>query len=637
MSLSKNFPVVFPTLLLDFANTQRLDPRITFTRASPAVYYDGITTAVAEQNLVLQSQTFDNAYWATQGVTKGTNVTTAPDGTATADSLTETATTGTHQIFPSGATTVVLTTSAVYTWSCFVKPNGRNFASLQLGSYSTGGRYSFAIFDISGGLVTQTGNVGSATYVNSAITSAGSGWYRISLTASLNTGTDGYVSIGCSNSGTPTKTTFGDPTYLGDGTSGIFIWGAQLEQRSAVTAYTPTTTAPITNYIPVLLTAAAGVARFDCNPVTGSSLGLVIEEARTNLLSYSSDFANASWSKTDITLTSNTIVAPDGGITGTKYIPNSLTTAKLLNKNHSITASTALTFSLYIKAGEYNNCVLYFDGLSTGRYGALFDLSNQTATVGSLNTAGTATGFQSITAVGNGWFRCVVGFTDTALNDGAVSTSIRYTAGNAGYPAVAGNDFSGFYIWGAQLEAGAFATTYIATVATTQLREADQASMTGNNFSSWFNISEGSVYTEVLANNYAVAGAQVRRFVEFADDTGDNGFRYGRGATTAIRNQIIKNGALESLTPASASAFETIVVDQTTKFAISYSSSIPSLVLNGVKATDITGGFSPFTNATALYIGNNYAFNAAASLNGTIKKIAYYDIRLTTAQLQTLT
>src|SRR6056300_871074 len=79
-----------PSLNLDFANSKVLDPRITFTRGSNATYYDGYTSVKAEENLVRDSQDFDNSDWTKSNTTITANSTTAPDGTTTAETLTET-------------------------------------------------------------------------------------------------------------------------------------------------------------------------------------------------------------------------------------------------------------------------------------------------------------------------------------------------------------------------------------------------------------------------------------------------------------------------------------------------------------------------------------------------------------------
>ena len=88
MTIQQNYPSTKPALLLDFANTKKLDPRITFTRASTATYYDGKTNAKAEENLLVRSQEFDNAIWAKTTTTVTTNSFVAPDTTASARSPT---------------------------------------------------------------------------------------------------------------------------------------------------------------------------------------------------------------------------------------------------------------------------------------------------------------------------------------------------------------------------------------------------------------------------------------------------------------------------------------------------------------------------------------------------------------------
>jgi hypothetical protein len=124
MSISANFPNVKPSLLLDFANAQQLPPSVTFTRATTAAYYNGSTTAKAEQNIFQQSQTFDNAYWLKFQGTITANTTTAPDGTSTADTFAE----------GSGGVTPSLYVNAgakqeneTFTLSIYAKANGRNY------------------------------------------------------------------------------------------------------------------------------------------------------------------------------------------------------------------------------------------------------------------------------------------------------------------------------------------------------------------------------------------------------------------------------------------------------------------------------------------------------------------------------
>ena len=390
MTISANYPSVIPSLSLDFANSGVLDNRITFTRSTTGTYYNGYSSAVAEQNLLVYSQDFTNANWVKGDVTVVGNSTTAPDGTTTACTLT--ATTSVNGVIRE----LVTYNGSAYTFSVWLKR------------------------------LTGTGNIqinAGGSYTTVAVTSS---WalYTITQTPSAGVSTTGI--------------------FITTNTDAVYAWGAQLEQRSAVTAYTPTTTTAITNYIPVLQTGAINQARFDHDPVLGTSLGLLIEQQSTNLLTYSADFSNAAWTKTASSITSAANIAPDGTQTGSKLVANSTSTTHYVSQ--TITSQAASwTYSVYAKAGEYNRLVLF---ANLPNYIG-FNLS--TGTVES--TLGTGWTSASITAVGNGWYRC--SGTSTSIATGtAVYISVfnaSYTNGNTA-PTFVGDGYSGIYIWGAQLE-----------------------------------------------------------------------------------------------------------------------------------------------------------------------------------------
>jgi hypothetical protein len=181
----------------------------------------------ARVNLLTYSEQFDNAAWTKGGlVTAGmSNVTTAPDGTTTADQLIETAATAVHYAEQSDGATTAATN---YTASVAIKANGRQYATVSFtGTAAT--LWVAATFDLSGGgSVSNTGNGSSATYVSSSITSLGSGWFRCTVTGSLTSASTGVITIQPSNSGTPTYGGYSAYSYTGDGTSGLYIWGADL-------------------------------------------------------------------------------------------------------------------------------------------------------------------------------------------------------------------------------------------------------------------------------------------------------------------------------------------------------------------------------------------------------------------------
>ena len=456
---------VQPSLNLDFANVKKLDSRITYARASEARYYDGKTVSKAEENLVPYSQEFDNGYWVKSSATVTANTTTAPDGTTTAETLLAATNSATHYFYKASTLTAL-----PYTFSIYAKDNGQQY--LQIAVYQ--GAFLFCNFDV------QNGIAGTPSSGTANIQDVGNGWYRCSLTVT-GASIGGFVYVISSDS----LTAGFQPTFAGDGTSGLFIWGAQLEQRSAVSSYTPTTTQPITNYQPTLLTASANVARFDHDPITNESLGLLIEEQRTNLLTYSEDFGNAGWTKGEVTVNANQVVAPDGTLTGDKLVENTNNTIHFVQRSavSGTTLGSTYAWSFYVKQAGRN---FIHAGEASTPNGIYFDIEN-----GIVGTASSGYSGQ-IESLGNDWFRCKIIFTSTATSRGIFITT-AIADGNRTYT---GDGYSGIYIWGAQLEAGAFPTSYIPTVASQVTRSADSASMTGANFSSWYRNAGGSVYSE---------------------------------------------------------------------------------------------------------------------------------------------
>ena len=601
MSLSNNFPAVRPTLLLDFAAARRLDPRITFVRASPATYYDGVTKALAEQNLSLYSQDYTQTQWlkAATSIT-ATNI-LAPDGTNTASELTANGVLAVHELTTNQA---VFTNGLIYTQTFFLKANTNNFAQLR---FSGGLGGAFVNFNLSTGAVGTSGNGGVGS-----ITSVVNSWYRCSITATV-TATGSGLPCGVyivSSQSAPSAETNSLSTSL-------YVWGAQMEQRSTATAYTPTTTSVVSNYIPVLVTAPAGTARFDFNPVTDQSLGLLIEEARTNLLLYSADFSDAAWTKAASSITSNTIVAPDGTISGDKLVENATTNFHYVVPALAITVSAgvSITVSVFAKQGERTGVGVFPYSSAAG---ARFNLAD--GTVFGTDAGVTAT----ITAVGNGWYRCSA--TIVAPATSATPWILTLLSGSTNYT---GDGYSGIYIWGAQLEVGLFSTTYIATVATTQQRNADDASMTGSNFTSWFSPAEMTIYSEASS----ASGAAYTGYVYSIGVDFNNSIQHYRQSDfqPVARVRVdsvdtygaIGNGAIWTGTSVN-------------KFALALSATSGRQASNGSLATGGDDTDIRFPTMTSITIGALVG-GTSLPINGTIRKIAYYDVRLTNAQLQALT
>jgi hypothetical protein len=562
-----------------------LDSRVTFSRGSNATLVDStgkITYAPA--NLLVRSEEFDNASWLKSDATVTANTTTAPDGTTTADTLAETATTTTH--FTRQSPTV--TSGTTYTGSVYLKKGSgsasRDFIQLIYNAVAFGSN-AYANFNIASGTVTVTG-----AGVTASISDAGNGWYRCSITGTAIATGSGQFFISTITSGSSAAL----PSYLGDVNATTFIWGAQLEPVTYQT--TPSTYVATT-------TAAYYGPRFDYDPVTLAAKGLLIEEARTNLLLQSQTFDTATWSKSDATVTANATTAPDGTSTADKLAETATTAGHYLFQSAGSAATH--TASIYAKAAERSWIIVTVNSSNT-----FFNLSN--GTVGSVPGGFTT----AITDAGNGWYRCSVTATLPASGPIVFSTS---TGNNV--TSYAGTAGSGIFLWGAQLEAGAFATSYIPTVASTVTRSADVATMTGTNFSSWYNATQGTF----------VAGFQTLQSGLMAD----TGFVIGLDNSTSKRILYIASGADVATTFDGTLALGAVgdVTGSISSSASAYTTSERAIVSNGgaVNTGSVAAGYS---TATSLNIGQRSSGNV---LNGHIRQIAYYNTRLPNATLQTLT
>ena len=565
MTVANLYPDINPSLLLDFANVKALDPSITFTRASSAVYYDGVTHAKAEENLLIESQDY-SVSWTVENLTPVTGK-TAPDTTASATEFTA----GTGNATLTQSVTLI---AADYTFSVWLRR------------------------------VTGTGNVdisahSGGTWVTQTLTGT---WTRFSVTQTLTAGaqTPGVRVV-----------TSGDV---------IEIWGAQLEQRATITAYTLTTTQPIIKYQPVLQTAANNRARFDHVPATGESLGLLIEEQRTNLALRSEEFDL--WSSNPEPNFSSVLVnqqtAPDGTITADLIIPSTQTGSKFRFRTFAGALSTTYCASVYVKAAGYN---FAFIQLSNTAFGAnakivIVDLINGVITSQTANASGT------IQSVGNGWYRISVVATSLATT-GSYVVSVGVSPDGI-TQIMSGDGYSGILVWGAQVEAGAFPTSYIKTEASQVTRLPDTARMTGVNFSSWFEQDEGSLYVEVTPRHtglqyVAIIGNNVSLTLGIGYFTQSNTLFArvrGPGGSSSIGSGV----AIVANTPFSA--------------MLSYAALNHAWAYNGVIRATGNTNIKP-EDSVDLRIGASPL--GTLFMTGTIKKIAYYPQRLLDTQLQALT
>lgn len=360
----------------------------------------------------------------------------------------------------------------------------------------------------------------------------------------------------------------------------------------------------------LLQTASNDVPRFDYDPVTRAARGLLIEEQRTNLLTWSENFGDAAWGKAaGVTIGSNTAIAPDG----------SSTADKVISANSLVTQQAAQTFtfsaiqysvSVYAKAAEYTQAFIRLGG--TLNLNFVFDLVAGTVVSGSGAT---------ITAVGNGWYRLTAVFTGQAT-----TTGIGFGPALNGAVAFTGDGTSGILLWGAQLEAGAFPTSYIPTTSATATRAADLASMTGTNFSSWYRQDEGTLLTS-FSRIYS-GNADGSDVLVSADDASQNNRIQVRLAGDTIDMVVLSGGAIQVDTPGIG-----VPGTEVRTAAAAYKANDFAFTYAGLATQTDTSGVVPQTNR--LGIGLNGANGEYA--NSYIRRIVYWPVRVPNSQLQFIT
>jgi hypothetical protein len=580
----------FPSLNLDFLTNTTLDPRITFSRTTNATLVDATgRVTYAPNNLMLQSEASNAFPWTRVQASVIGDVpgVIAPNGTETADFLQENTVNSEHYDNQS----VSVTAGVTYVYSRFYKGTGAGNRIVwhRVAGVANAG-VTFNPDTLSG--------IGGASFVEYYP----NGWIRVAtIFTSPSTGNailraqirEGAVSPGVQS-------------YLGDGSSGFYTWGAQLE---AVTYQTTPST-----YVQTVASAYYG-PRFDYNPVTLAPRGLLIEEQRANLALYSEQFDNAAWSKAAGSVTANATTSPDGTTNADRFTADGSSNPHAAQQTVTYTAA-AHTFTAYAKRDTNNFVQLRFGAaaIAGGTGFANFDLN-----AGTVGTIGAGLSAASITPAGNGWYRCTITGTTAAT-----STVIGfYVVASATAPSAEVNSLAtSVFLYGAQLEAGSFPTSYIPTVASTVTRAADVATITGTNFSSWYNQSEGTIVAS--ADSVRPTGiSPATRVFQFDDGTVNNNIRSGSTATL----QVVDAGVTQvNITATPAITFDGTVF----KFASAYKLNDFATVTTGAVATD-TSGTVP--TVTQLSLGGP---STSGVLNGHLRTFTFYPSRLTNAQMQDL-
>jgi phage gp46-like protein len=246
--------------------------------AGPAYVTAGFKRVKRATNRFLRSQEFDNAAWTKNKASVTPNAVAAPDGTLTADKIVEDNTDGVHFVRQN----ITLADDTTYTLSVYAKAAGRS--AFEFAPRDKAGDGKYANFDL------LTGTVTSSTGGTARVEAVGNGWYRLIWTYNSGTGATQAPLLEMFIGNAPLSY-----TYLGDGVSGVYLWGAQHESGSEATAYIPTAASAVTviDSVPILKQVAASTSApdrrgwwADAEPVVerdriGSRLWLLAREKDT--------------------------------------------------------------------------------------------------------------------------------------------------------------------------------------------------------------------------------------------------------------------------------------------------------------------------------------------------------------------
>jgi hypothetical protein len=365
--------------------------------------------------------------------------------------------------------------------------------------------------------------------------------------------------------------------------------------------FTRATTATRVNRNGLIEEVQEGVPRID---FTGDG-SLLLEPQRTNLITYSEDFSNAAWAKSNVSITSNSTTSPDGLSNGSLMTITGGTSDQRISDD--VTYSGTNVFSIFAKANDSKWLSLRI-GSSANKW---FDLEN--GVLGN-STITTALVDSFIEDFGNGWYRCGIIFTDSSTTNTRIypaenDLDITHTSGSV-------------YIWGAQAESSSsYATSYIKTSGSAVTRNADVCQ--NISASDYIGQTEGTLYGEFDFKDHSTG---TRRLLCLTDGSTSNRITTYVNTLDKLSVYIVNGGA------AQADMQATTLTDGVLKYAVAYANNSIKFYLNGSQVGTDTSATIPATSR--LYIGSENG-NLPSYFNW--KNCQLYKTALTDTELEELT
>jgi hypothetical protein len=594
------------TLSLDFTTMGGvLDPRLTFSRASTATFVNSSGyVAHAGANLLLQSGNLSlngTGEWTTR-----TNLTLTgwtgfvdPLGGSTAVKIIPDTTNATHLV---GTGDISLSIGIPYTVSVYVKASGYNIVGLVTTNANARAHFNLSNQTSAGYGVTNT----------RTITDVGSGWYRITMSFTVANGP--LVSLWIYAMNTATDPVANSFAGVSASTDGVLAWGAQLNPGSTAQTYYPTTT------------AAYHAPRFDYSPTNiGEPRGLLVEGQAVNKAINSETFAQPFYVPNDTTVTVDSgDTNPRGTLGSVWFAPTTNGGSRFLGPSLTgVSTTTKTTYSLWLKAkGTNTGPFLLFN--SVGIITSSGVIISQPAGA-SASFTGNGTVAPTINNLSSaGWTRVAI-TTDAVLGGTGKFDAFLYPKSTTGQ-----TTSDSLYVWGAQIEEGSGASSYIPTGASQVTRNADSCLMSGTNFSSWFNNTEGTCLF-VGDNSFVPAASNFSAnwaLISAANSMRINNYTRHTSGRLGASPRDSGGTALTFDSPTGSPTNITTTAVYKTAFAMKTNDFAYCVNGNTVGLGDGNGVFDTVTSIE---------FARDGIRNGHMKQFKFYPTRLTNAELQAIT
>jgi hypothetical protein len=392
---------------------------------------------------------------------------------------------------------------------------------------------------------------------------------------------------------------------------------------------TRATTATRFNSAGLIESVASGVPRLDYY-TSGGTAGcpaLLVEASGSNLCLQSQDFTTT-WSPTNVTVSANVTGTTDpfGTFLAEQLFETTTSGIHILSQTMSITSGTTYAGSIFYKKAAGSPDWMQLAYSTTGLAGfANFNLTS--GTVGNVGAGCTG----RIENYGNGWYRCTLVQTANAsgTSGGPIPVFVNNTNSVTRFLTYAGNASTSIFIFGAQLETGSFATSYIPTTAAAVTRNADVVTLSGE-VSGCIGQTEGTLYAEIVAQPYN--NSSFPAILQVDDGADSQRFAIFIHASGGIRVRLNASGinlGIDSTNPA------TLVVGQTYKIAAAFGfNGSQALYINGVFQVSGSVTAGPFTAALNRVMLGHRGGIVSPFL---IRSAALYTTRLTNAELAALT